>query len=377
MIIVARKRDFYDVLGVQKNVSEKELKRAYRKKAMQYHPDRYKGDKTQGEEKFKELNEAYSILSDSQQRQRYDRFGHAGIGGVGASARGANPSDFFSSIFDNFDIGSIFGGGFGSTQRTRRQQQGPQRGENVVLDLSLSFEEAYSGVSKKVKMPFYKPCPNCMGTGGEPDKGMKTCTTCRGSGIQEVQHRSGMFIQISREPCTKCEGRGQVPEVRCKTCRGTGHSGQREEIKVTIPKGTDSGEAVRVQGKGRPSNTGGMPGDLIFRINLKEHDTFERNGLDVYMRLPVDYPTLILGGTIQVPVIGSKGEHTTIALKIPGRSNISDVVKRNRTGFTRKIRGNEVSGDSYFVLSLRIPKKITKTQKELLKKLQLEFNHKK
>ncbi|MHA2252078.1 MAG: DnaJ C-terminal domain-containing protein [Candidatus Kariarchaeaceae archaeon] len=365
------KRDYYEVLGVDKNSNEKEMKRAYRKKAMQFHPDKYEGDKQEAETKFKELNEAYSILSDAQQRQIYDRFGHAGLSGAGSQARSADPMDFFSSIF-NFDLGSIFGGsgGFGSGRQRQRRSRGPTKGEDVVLDLQLGFEEAFSGISKKVRMPFRKGCSTCHGTGGEPKTGMKRCSNCNGTGMTERRESSGFFVQISREPCGKCRASGEVPEAKCKTCKGSGLSNKREEITVRIPPGIDDREAVRVQGKGRPSGTGGLPGDLIFRIHLKDHGRFERNGLDVYQRVEVDYPTLVLGGTMEVPVISAEDDPEFATLKIPAGSQLNDVLSIKKKGFKRKVRGNNVRGDSYHVVSLKIPKRVSKKEKDLLKALQ-------
>ena len=361
------KRDYYDVLGVTKNADEKDIKKAYRKKAMQFHPDKYEGPKEEGEEKFKELNEAYSVLSDGQQRQIYDRYGHEGLKGAGARASSMDPMDFFSSMFGDFDLGSIFGGGggFGGGRR-RAQQRGPSKGDNVVLELQLSYEDAYNGVRKKIKMPFNKTCPDCQGQGGTD---FKTCRDCNGHGIVEKQVRSGFFVQISSEACSKCQGRGQIPSTKCKTCKGSGQLNKREEITVSIPKGIDDGEAVRVAGKGRPSRNGGLPGDLLFRISLREHSHFVRDGLNVYMKLPVDFPTLALGGTINVPVIGGLDEKLTAPLKIPAGSQFNDIVSIRNKGFVRKVRGNTVTGDMRYIINIEIPKKLTKKQKELLKEL--------
>ncbi|MHA2089662.1 MAG: molecular chaperone DnaJ [Candidatus Kariarchaeaceae archaeon] len=371
---MSKKRDYYEVLGVQKGATEKEMKRAYRKKAMQFHPDKYEGPKQEGEVKFKELNEAYSILSDSQQRTMYDRFGHEGVGAAGSTARSADPFDFFSSIFD-FDLGSFFGGSsFGSRTRQQRQRRGPTRGEDVVLDLELSFEEAYSGVTKKVKMPFRKACSNCQGSGGEPNTTMERCNKCNGVGMVEHRQSQGFFVQISREPCRHCQARGEVPKQKCKECKGSGRSDTREQITVPIPKGIDDRQAVRVQGKGKPSSNGGMPGDLIFRIHLKEHKLFERNGLDVYQRIFVDYPTMVLGGSMEVPVLSSPDEQETANIKIPSGTQLNDVLNLKKKGFTRKVSGGMNTGNAHFVVSLKVPKKVSKRQKELLKELQEAMN---
>jgi molecular chaperone DnaJ len=366
---MSKKRDYYEVMGLPKNCTEKELKKVYRKKAMELHPDRYQGPKEDAEEKFKELNEAYSILSDPQKRQVYDRFGHAGLEGAGASARSADPFEFFSSIFGGSSIFDSFFGGMGSR---RSRQRGPRRGDDVILDLELTFEDAYQGVGKKIKMPFKKACSNCTGTGAEGGA-LKTCTNCHGNGVVENRVQQGFFVQIIQEPCRECYGRGQIPKNRCKVCKGSGRSNIREEITVRIPKGIDDGEAVRVQGKGKPSTNGGVAGDLIFRIHLKEHIIFQRNGLDTYAKIEVDYPTLVLGGKIQVPVISSKDNNKETEISIKSGSQLNDVIKSNKNGFKRKVRGNDVTGDAYYVLSLKVPKRVNKRTKEILRELQEEM----
>ncbi|MDH5401981.1 MAG: molecular chaperone DnaJ [Candidatus Heimdallarchaeota archaeon] len=366
---MANKRDYYEVLEVGKNASADDLKRAYRKKAMKLHPDKYKGPKEEAEEKFKELNEAYSILSDADKRQMYDKFGHEGVDG--RAAGGSDINDIFRQMFD-FDLGDFFGGGF-TSGRQRRRDSGPTKGQDVVLDLELTYEEAYEGISKNVKLPFQKACSSCKGDGSEPGSGMKTCSSCNGNGMTEKQVRQGFFIQISREPCRECRGTGQIPRNKCKSCKGSGNSNIREKITVRIPQGINEGEAVRVQGKGRPSRSGGLPGDLIFRIHLKQHPTFERNQFDVYMKLFVDYPTLVLGGKVIVPVIGVKDENPTDTLTIPSSTNLNDILTIKNKGFVREVRGETIIGDMHYVIALKIPKNLNKKQKELLKELQVSF----
>lgn len=368
---MSSKKDYYMVLGLSKGVAEKEIKRAYRKKAMKYHPDKYEGDKAKGEALFKELNEAYSILSDPNQRARYDQFGHAGLKGGGMRSD-FDPMDIFSAFFGGRGGGGINFGGFdiGGFGGGRQRRRGPSKGEDVVLQLSLTYEDAYEGVSKKIKMPFNKICDNCMGSRAEKGSKMRTCRHCRGSGIIEKQTRSGFFVQISQEVCDHCRGSGEVPEKTCKVCKGSGGSNKREEITVRIPKGIDESEAVRVQGKGRPSNNGGMPGDLIFRIHLKEHPYFVRDGLHVYRKLKIDYPTLVLGGNIEVDIIGGKDEKLKASLKVPTGTQYNDILTIRNKGYLRKVRGNNVSGDMRYVVEIDIPKKVSKKDKEILKQLQ-------
>ncbi|MCY3414739.1 MAG: J domain-containing protein [Candidatus Heimdallarchaeota archaeon] len=364
------KRDYYEVLGVEKGATEKDLKRAYRKLAMKYHPDKYEGPKEEGEAKFKELNEAYSVLSDPQKRSQYDRFGHAGLKG---QSMDFDPNDIFSSIFGSFFGGSGRGGfdfgGFGGSQRSRGQR-GPTKGDDVVLRLDLTYEEAYDGVSKKIKMPFNKACDDCMGSRAEKGSGMRSCRKCNGHGILEKQTRQGFFVQITQEACDACSGSGEVPEKKCKTCKGTGKSDKREEITVKIPPGIDDGEAVRVQGKGRPSNNGGMPGDLIFRINLREHHHFVREGINVYKKLRVDYPTLVLGGEVEVDVIGGKDDHPKEMLSIPAGTQYNDIITLRGKGYVRKTRGQTVTGDMRYVIEIDVPRKVSAKEKKLLKELQ-------
>ncbi len=370
---MAKKRDYYEVLGVSKNATEKELKRAYRKLAMKYHPDKFDGNKAEAEEKFKEINEAYSVLSDDSMRGKYDRFGHEGVNNSGFSSS-MNMDDIFSSIFGSAFGGSRSGGfggfdfGFGGGSR-RQQRRGPTRGEDVVLQLNLTLEEAYEGVSKKIKMPFNKACSSCNGSRAEKGSSSSSCRTCGGRGIVEKQTRQGMFIQISQEPCGRCKGSGEIPDKLCKTCKGSGSMNKREEITVKIHPGMNEGEALKVPGKGRPSNNGGMPGDLILRISLKEHPYFVRDGNHVYKKLKVDYPTLVLGGNIQVDVIGGKGENRKEMLKVPSGTQYNDILTLRNKGMVRSIRGNTVKGDMRYVIEVDIPKKVGKAQKELLKQL--------
>lgn len=367
------KRDYYEVLGVSKNATEKEMKRAYRKLAMKFHPDKYEGPKSEGEEKFKELNEAFSVLSDAEKRRIYDRYGHDGLKQSGFSSSNIDPNDIFSSIFGSIFGGGGFGGfsdfGFGgSSGRSRRR--GPSKGEDVVLQLNISLEEAYEGTSKKIKMPFNKACDNCMGSRAEKGSSMKTCRNCGGSGIVEKQIRQGMFIQISQSPCDSCKGSGEQPEKICKTCNGRGTQNKREEISVKVHPGMDTGEALRVPGKGRPSNNGGLPGDLILRINILDHAYFVRDGNNIYQKIQIDYPTLVLGGEIEVDVIGPKDENRKDILNVPAGTQYNDILTIRNKGMIRSVRGNKVTGDMRYVVEISIPKRVSKKEKDLLKQLQ-------
>ena len=357
------KRDYYEVLGVDRSADEAAIKKAYRKKAMEYHPDRYKGPKEEAEEKFKELNEAYSVLSDSNLRTRYDRFGHQGLDPrVRASAHNANPFDFVSQIF-GMDFGDIFGGFGGQSRRSR----GPSRGRDAVLEVYLTYEEAYSGVSKKITIPFKQGCKTCHGTGAEPGSEMSTCSNCRGSGRVERRVQTGIFIQVSQEQCSKCRGTGQIPKKKCKKCKGSGYSNEKEKISVKIPPGVNEGEMVRVQGKGHPSRNGGTPGDLILRIGLKDHDYFQRDGLDVHMLLPIPFDVAALGGEIEVPVIGPPDEERFEKMKVPKGTQVFDTLVLKNKGFVRSYNGRNATGNMYYKVTIEVPHKLNKKQIKALK----------
>ena len=360
---MSRKRDYYEVLGVPKNVDETTLKKAYRKKALKLHPDTYKGDKKEGEEKFKELNEAYSILSDSKQRQIYDRFGHEGLD-PRVSAHSADPFSFFNSIFEGF---SGFGGFEDLFNRsTQQRRQGPTRGEDAILLLNLSLEEAYEGIGKKVTLPYKRPCETCKGERTQGKSGMRRCVKCGGSGMLEQRVQQGIFIQISQTSCNTCQGQGEIPHNPCKACKGTGLGNKREVITVKIPSGINHGERVRVQGKGHPSTTGGFPGDLIFQISLKEHKIFQRDGLDVFAAIKIPFHIAVLGGEISVPVISGSKKIQTSILKVNRGTQPGQRLKLDKKGYVQKRHGRTHHGTMYYIAEVEIPKRLNKRQKAAL-----------
>ncbi len=357
------KEDYYKILGVSKSASPDELKKAFKKKALEYHPDRYKGDKAEAEEKFKELNEAYAVLSDPKQREIYDRFGHDGLDPrIHQQTYATDPMDFFSSIF-----GDLFGGGFGfgSSGFGSRRPQGPTRGEDAVLNVNISLEEAYKGTSKKIKLPYKRACKACNGSRAAEGSKLVTCSTCGGSGTVERQTRQGMFVQITRSACSQCGGTGKVPEKPCPVCNGSGLSNERETISVKIPPGIDEGQLVRVQGKGYPSSNGGMAGDLILRIQLKEHSVFTRRGSDTYMELKVPFDILALGGEVNVPTIGTFAEGKEVKLKVPSGSQVNDILRVKGKGFP-VTPNSKSNGHAFYVLNVEVPKKLSKAEKEAL-----------
>ena len=356
------KRDYYEVLGVEKGASAEEIKKAYRKSAMKYHPDRNPGNK-EAEEKFKELGEAYEVLSDDEKRSRYDQFGFAGVDpnyGGGAGGYGGSGFGGFGDFGDLGDIfGSFFGGGGGGRARN---QNAPRRGEDVAVRLDLTFEEAAFGCEKEVSAPRIENCAFCNGT-GSADGVIETCSQCRGSGqVRTVQNFMGMQMQ-STTTCPSCSGRGKLVKTPCATCRGKGKVRRTHKIKVKVPCGINEGQRVRVPGEGCVGSNGGPSGDLMVEIFLKRHPIFERDGMDVYCEVPITFTQAALGATIEVPTLDGKTAY--------------DIPEGTQTGRRFVIGGKGVPqvnnlkrrGNHYFTVVVETPTKLTKEQKELLRQL--------
>ena len=351
------KRDYYEVLGVSKSASAEEIKKAYRKSAMKYHPDRNPGDK-EAEEKFKELGEAYEVLSDDDKRARYDQFGFAGVdpnygGGAGAGGFGG---------FGGFgDFGDIFGEFFGGGSR-RSTQNAPRRGENVGVRLDLTFEEAAFGTEKEVAVQRIENCASCNGS-GSADGVIETCPQCRGTGqIRTTQNFLGMSMQ-STATCPSCSGRGKIVKNPCNTCRGKGKVRRTQKVKINIPAGVDMGQSVRARGEGCVGSNGGPNGDLLAEIYIKRHPIFARDGMDVLCEVPITFAQAALGAEIEVPTLDGKtkfdlpeGTQTGREFVLPGKG-IPQIGNPNRRGRHR------------FVVTVETPTKLTKEQKELLRKL--------
>ena len=355
---MSSKRDYYEVLGVARNASEQEIKTAYRKLALQYHPDRNPGNK-ESEENFKEAAEAYSILSDGQKRAQYDRFGHAGLG----SAAGGGFNGFDPNVFADFSdiLGDIFGFGdlFGNARRGSRTQ----RGADLRFDLELNFEDAVFGTKTKIKFPRHETCSECGGTGGHKGSGASTCTTCNGYG--QVRYQQG-FFSIART-CSQCGGTGQVIKNPCKACQGQARVVREKTLELRIPPGIDSGDKLRISGEGESGAKGGPSGDLYVVLNVKDHDFFERRDHDLHCHIPISFPQAALGAQITVPTLEGDEER----LNIPAGTQPGAVFRVKGRGVSK--RGGSARGDLFVAVKVVVPEKLSKEQKELVAKLAETF----
>ncbi|QIL72006.1 molecular chaperone DnaJ [Diaphorobacter sp. HDW4B] len=348
------KRDFYEVLGVPKNAGEDEIKKAYRKLAMKYHPDRNQGDAAKAaEEKFKEVKEAYEILCDSQKRSAYDQYGHAGVdpnmrGGPGAEGFGGF-AEAFGDIF-----GDMFGGGGGA--RGGRGGRQVYRGNDLSYAMEISLEEAANGKDAQIRIPSWDECETCHGSGAKPGTQPKTCGTCQGSGV--VQMRQGFFAV--QQACPHCRGTGKIIPEPCTSCHGQGKIKSQKTLEVKIPAGIDDGMRIRSTGNGEPGSNGGPPGDLYIEIRVKKHEIFERDGDDLHCEVPVSFATAALGGEIEVPTLSGKA-----AIDIPEGTQAGKQFRLRGKG----IKGVRASypGDLYCHIIVETPVKLTEFQRKLLK----------
>ena len=350
------KRDYYEILGVAREASAEQIKSAYRKAALQWHPDRNPEKKEEAEHKFREASEAYSVLSDPQKRPIYDRLGHAGLGN-----RGFDPgSGFNATIFEEFQ--DIFGDLFGFEEvlgggRRRGRGQRGQRGADLRYDMSLSFEDAAAGVNTKIRVTRLENCESCKGTGAKPGSGMATCKTCGGRG--QMSYSQG-FFSITRT-CPACQGVGQVIREACATCRGQGRIERERTLEVGIPAGVDSGTRLRMTGQGEPGTNGGTAGDLYIFLEVKEHSIFERRGADLLCTIPISVAQASLGDTIKIPTL--KGEED---LEIPEGTQSGQIFRKKGKGLPNPHGGR---GDLYVNIHVVIPSKVSKEQRRLLEQL--------
>ncbi len=353
------KRDYYEVLGVQRNATDAEIKKAYRKLAKENHPDLNPGDKA-AEARFKEANEAYEVLSDSDKRSRYDQFGFAGVdpnyGAGGYGGGGFDGSFDFGDLGDIF--GSFFGGGFGGSQRTRN---GPQRGESLRLGLTISFEEAAFGCEKEVQVDRVESCDACRGSGAAAGTSPETCSSCGGSGQVQQRRQTPMGVFATTGPCPKCGGRGKIIKNPCAKCGGTGQLRQRKTIKVSVPAGIDNGQIISLRGQGNAGRNGGPAGDLQIVITVRPHQLFRRDGADVFCDAPITFTQAVLGGEMEIPTIDGKVKY--------------DIPEGTQTGTTFRLRGKGIPnmnsrgrGDQYVTVYIETPRNLNREQKEALKK---------
>lgn len=352
-------KDYYALLGIEKSASEDEVKKAFRKAALKYHPDKNPGDKV-AEEKFKEINEAYQVLSDPQKKAQYDQFGttdfnnQGGFGGFEGFNGGFG--DIFSDIFD------MFGGGGGG----RRTQNGPQRGADIEYRITLSFEEAVFGVKKDLEIFRNEPCETCNGTGAKAGTTPKTCDKCRGTGQVKAQRNTPFGSFTSVTTCDKCHGEGRIIESPCPTCNGAGKVRRKRVVSINIPAGVDSNNTIPLRGEGEPGTKGGPSGDLYVQIKVTPSKIFKREGVDIICEVPISFIKATLGGDITIPTLEGDQKHTIAEGTQPGT-----VVKLKGKGIQR-IRGTG-RGDLYIQLNVEIPKKLNEKQRELMTKLAQEF----
>ena len=355
------KRDYYEVLGVEKGASAEEIKKAYRKSAMKYHPDRNPGDKT-AEEKFKELGEAYEVLSDDDKRARYDQFGHAGVDpnfGAGQGGYGGG----FGGFGDFGDLGDLFGSFFGGGSSRRANPNAPRRGENVSARLELTFEEAAFGCEKEISVQRIENCSVCSGSGAA-DGQVETCPTCRGAGqVRTTQNFMGMAMQ-STTVCPQCNGSGKHIKTPCSTCRGKGKVRRTQKLKVKVPAGIDMGQAFRVSGQGNVGANGGPNGDVMVEVYIRKHPIFQRNGMDVYCEVPISFAQAALGGEIEVPTLDGK-----ITYDLPEGTQTGREFVLHDKGIP-DVSNPRRRGRHHFTVVVETPTRLTKEQKELLRQLE-------
>lgn len=354
------KRDYYEVLGVSKSATDDELKKAYRKLAKKYHPDTNPGDK-EAEAKFKEASEAYAVLSDAEKRRQYDQFGHAafeqggGAGGFGGfDFNAADMGDIFGDIFGDF-----FGGGRSSRGGS---YNGPMQGANVRINVRISFMEAVFGVDKKFEMNLKDECPHCHGTGAKPGTQPQTCSKCGGKG-QVVYTQQSLFGMVRNvQTCPDCHGSGKIIKDKCTDCGGTGYIRNKKTIEVSIPAGIDSGQSVRIRGKGEPGTNGGARGDLLVNVTVDRHPTFRRQEYDIYSTMPISFVQAALGGEITIKTVDGD---VTQTIK-PGTQ--TDTRIRLKGKGVPTIRNKNIRGDHYVTLVVQVPEKLNNEQKELLRR---------
>jgi len=358
------KRDYYDVLGIQKVASDDEIKKAYRKAAMKYHPDKNPGDK-EAETKFKEANEAYQVLSDKEKRAAYDRLGHAAFDpAAGGGAGGAGGFGGFGG-FQNVDIdlgdifGDLFGGGFGSS----RKRNGSRKGQNVECEANISFMEAAFGAEKEVTFRRFEDCKKCSGSGAKEGTSPKTCSKCSGTGTIKTSQQS-MFGQVMQtRECDSCRGTGKIIEEKCPLCKGKGKVIRNVKKKIKIPKGIDNGQAISLRGEGMHGENGGPAGDLVIHVSVRPHELFVRNGFDLYYDMPITFTQAALGAEVEIPTVDGK-----VKFKIPEGTQNGKVFRLSDKGIP--VLNGRGRGSLYIKVQVEVPVKLSREQKELLREFE-------
>ncbi|GAW86008.1 molecular chaperone DnaJ [Bathymodiolus platifrons methanotrophic gill symbiont] len=350
------KEDFYKLLGVEKNASEAEIKKSYRKMAMKYHPDRNKEKPQAAEKKFKQIKEAYEILSDAQKRSAYDQFGHAGVDnsmGGGPGGFGGGGAEGFGDIFGDV-FGDIFGGGGGGGGR---QRSNVQRGADLRYNLELTLEEAVAGTEAKIRVPVLATCGECSGSGAKKGSKPVTCSTCQGHG--QVRMQQGFFSV--QQACPTCHGTGQQIKDPCRKCHGQGRVQENKTLSVKVPQGVDTGDRIRLGGEGEAGAHGGPAGDLYVQVQVKDHAIFTRDGANLYCEVPISFPAACLGGDLEVPTLNGK-----VKLKIPAETQTGKLFRLRGKG-VKPVRGGSI-GDLMCRVQIETPVRLTKDQKALIEK---------
>lgn len=351
------KRDYYEVLGVDKSASADEIKKAYRKLAMQYHPDR-NPDNKEAEQKFKEVNEAYGVLSDEDKKAKYDQFGHGAFDGSAGYGQGGGFGGF---DFGGFDMGDIFSSFFGGgSQRNQNRANAPVQGDDIGVRVVLSFEEAVFGCKKEIKFARVQKCDDCNGSGAEKGTKAETCTQCGGSGQIRVQQRTAFGMMQSAKTCPGCNGSGKIIKNPCNNCRGKGYVKVNKTLDVSIPAGIDDGQRIALRGQGNDGRNGGYAGDLVIQVNVRPHAIFERDGMDIYCEVPITFVEATLGATIKIPTLEG-----TMDYNIP---------EGTQTGTTFTIKGKGITGvnskskgNLYVTVIIETPKNLNEEQKKALR----------
>ena len=357
---MADKRDYYEVLGVDRNADDAALKKAYRVLAKKYHPDTNPGD-AEAEKKFKEASEAYAVLSDPDKRRQYDQFGHAAFeGGAGGGFSNMDMDDIFGSFGDIF--GDLFGGGFGG--RRRSDPNAPQRGANLRTQVRITFEEACFGTEKEIEIPSKVECKTCGGSGARPGTSPVTCGQCGGKG-QVVHTQQSLFGMVQNvTTCQACGGKGTIIKDKCPDCHGNGYISKREKLQVTIPAGIDHGQSVRLRGKGEPGKNGGSRGDLLVEVSVEQHREFQRHDYDIYSTVHISYPKAALGGDVIIPTIDGD-----VAYNVKAGTQSGTRVRLRGKGVP-SLRNKKMRGNHYVDLVVDVPTSLSREQKKLLEQLE-------